>query len=413
MIEGRQIVLAPVTPADSAQLFAWINDRELVRLHGPFRPVSEVEHQAWIDRAVADNGRTILAIRETPQRLVGLVQLVNPHAIHRSVELLIRIGDTGDRGRGLGRQAVELACRHAFDVLGMERVSLHVFEENRQAVAAYEAASFLDEGLMRRAAFIEGAWRNVVVMGRLRGADPEFTEAGFRDLLLGLKAGGYRFARFGETVDDRHVLWRHDIDMSVHRAAKLAAIEAELGVRATYFLNPRASFYNLAEAAVRKCVDAIVDAGHVLGLHYDSGNTRQHAFGVAELENAVNTERRLLETLIGHEVEALSWHNPDMSNILDFDAELIAGLPSAYSGVVRTAYTYCSDSNGYWRHRAMGEVIASGAPRLHLLTHPEWWTPAPLTAGQRADRALNGRTSAARREQNRLLAEGNRRQPDE
>lgn len=412
MIEGHQIVLTPVTPADSDQLFVWINDRELVRLHGPFRTISKTEHRAWMDQAVADNGRAIMAIREGPERLVGLIQLTNSHDVNRSIELRIRIGDPSDRGRGLGRQAVEMACQHAFKVLGMERVVLYVFEDNRQAIAAYEATGFLSEGLMRRAAFIEGEWKNVQVMGRLRGADAEFTEAGYRSLLQSLKSGGYRFARFGETADDRHVLWRHDVDMSVHRAARLSAIEAEMSVRATYFLNPRSSFYSLAEAEILKRIDMIVAAGHLLGLHFDSGDVQREWPTLGELEKEVDGERQFLEHLTGHRVEALSWHNPDMSNVLKFDSPSIAGLPSTYGGHLRGNYVYCSDSNGYWRHQPMGDVIAAGALRLHLLTHPEWWTPAPLTASQRFDRAVNGRANAMRRAQSALLTQGGRIQPD-
>jgi RimJ/RimL family protein N-acetyltransferase len=412
MTDSTEIVLTPIEHTDALRLFAWINDRDLVRMHGPFHSVSEAEHQAWMEHAVSDKGRSVLAIRTEPARLIGLIQLVSPHQVHRSIELRIRIGDVSDRGRGFGRQAVEQACRYAFDALGMERVFLHVFEDNRQAIAAYEAAGFLNEGLMRRAALIEGEWKNVVVMGRLRGADPEFTETGFRALLQALKAGGYRFARFGEAASDQHVLWRHDVDLSVQRAARLAAIEAEMGVQATYFLNPRCGGYNLAEASIHSLVKGIIDGGHILGLHFDTGNVAQNRLSFAQVEKAVDGDRRLLETLTGHKVEALSWHNPDMSNVLEFDAEVVAGLPNAYGRCLRSTYEYCSDSNGYWRYRPMGEIIATGRPRLHLLTHPEWWTPAPLTASQRFDRALNGRAAAVRRAQIALLGRGNRTQPD-
>lgn len=412
MFGSTEIVLTPIAQTDTSRLFAWINDRDLVRLHGPFRPVSEAEHQAWMDRAVSDNGRSVLAIRTASGRLIGIVQLVGPHEVHRSVELRIRIGDASDRGQGFGRQAVDQACRYAFDVLEMERVFLHVFEDNQQAIAAYEAAGFLNEGLMRRAALIDKNWKNVVVMGRLRGADPEFTETGFRALLQALKAGGYRFARFGEVASDQHVLWRHDVDLSVHRAARLAAIEAEMGVQATYFLNPRCGGYSLAEATIRTLVSSIVDAGHIIGLHFDASSVAQDRLSFSQVEKAVDGDRRLVETLTGYKVQALSWHNPEMANLLEFEAEAIAGLPSAYSRGVRSTYEYCSDSNGYWRYRPMGEVISAGGPRLHLLTHPEWWTPAPLTASQRFDRALNGRTAAARRAQIAMLGRGNRTQPD-
>jgi hypothetical protein len=56
----------------------------------------------------------------------------------------------------------------------------------------------------------------------MRGLDPdEFTEAAYRRILQAAK-GHYRFERFGTSSAEPHVLWRHDIDISVHRALRIA-----------------------------------------------------------------------------------------------------------------------------------------------------------------------------------------------
>jgi hypothetical protein len=104
----------------------------------------------------------------------------------------------------------------------------------------------------------------------------------------------------------------------------------------------------------------------------------------------------LLECLLEAPIRAVSWHNPDMSNLLQFDAEEIGGLINAYSGQLRRTYYYCSDSNGYWRFKPMAEVIGEGHPRLHLLTHPAWWTPEPMAPSSRIDRAILGRARKVR-----------------
>jgi RimJ/RimL family protein N-acetyltransferase len=414
MMKGRHVILAPVTAEDSSQLFAWINDRDLVRLHGPFKPVDKASHEQWMRQACADNGQTVMAIREAPgNRLIGLMQLVNGHDIHRSIELRIRIGAPGDRGKGLGREAVNLACRHATETLGMQRVFLHVFSDNAPAIAAYEAAGFVTEGVLRKAAFIEGEWKDVVVMARLTSGATGFTEADFRTLIEALKRGGYRFASYGDALPGRHVLWRHDIDMSVHRAAALASIEAEAGVKATYFFNPRSMCYNLLEPAVADRTRAIIAAGHDIGLHFDAeafgGQTPGGAAWTrADVERAVATERQLLETIIGRPVAAVSWHNPDMSNVLEFGDDHFAGLHNAYSQKLRTGYTYASDSNGHWRFKPMLQVIEEGHERLHLLTHPEWWTRAPMTVDQRVDRAFLGRAWRGLEDYYALLRRGGR-----
>lgn len=237
----------------------------------------------------------------------------------------------------------------------------------------------------------------------------EFTETGFRALLQSLKGHGYRFARYGEAPAERHVIWRHDVDFSMHRAAKLAEIEAEEGATATYFVNPRSTLYNLLEPEIAHLLKRIRGFGHEIGLHFDAGAYDVTTWTTVELEAALSREWSILELIVGEQIGSVSWHNPDMSNLLEFDAEEIGGLFNAYSASLRRDYAYCSDSNGYWRFQPMADVIATGHPRLHLLTHPEWWTPEPMSPSARIDRAIMGRARAVRRNYDALLARGGRR----
>lgn len=211
------------------------------------------------------------------------------------------------------------------------------------------------------------------------------------------------FARFGDKPAEPHVLLRHDVDLSIHRAAKLAAVERDEGATATYFLNPRSSFYNLLEPSVSALVRRIAKAGHDLALHFDGSAYGVRTWLAGELEEAVGKERRILESIIERPVTTISWHNPDQSNLLSFSGETIDGLINAYSERLKREYFYASDSNGYWRFRPMGDVIAERRPRLHLLTHPEWWTPEPMSPSARVDRAILGRGNAVRREYDALL----------
>ncbi|WP_417512981.1 hypothetical protein [Minwuia sp.] len=236
----------------------------------------------------------------------------------------------------------------------------------------------------------------------------DFTEDGFRTLLKALARGGYRFAAYGDAADDRHVIWRHDIDMSVHRAARLAQIEAEEGAFATYLVNPRCDFYNVLEPAISDLLRGIRDLGHEIGLHFDSTRFGDTTWTRTTLVATLKKEKALLETILEHPVRVVSWHNPSLSNLMDFEDEEIGGLCSAYSGPLRRDYTYCSDSNGYWRFRPMGEVIGEGHEKLHLLTHPVWWTPEVMTPSDRIDRAIQGRADRIRADYDHILGRSGR-----
>lgn len=169
MLSGDKITLGPVNAEDLATLHRWINDRALVALSAPYRPVHFSDHEAWWRAVSCDPTVELFAIRRiADDRLVGTCQLLAIDGRHRTAELQIRLGVAEARGKGLGTEAVGLLLRHAFVDRDLERVSLHVLASNAPAIAAYENNGFIREGLLRRAVFVDGHREDLVVMGALR-----------------------------------------------------------------------------------------------------------------------------------------------------------------------------------------------------------------------------------------------------
>lgn len=220
----------------------------------------------------------------------------------------------------------------------------------------------------------------------------DFTERAYRELLRTAR-GLYEFRSFRDAATmTSGVLWRHDIDVSVHRALALARLEHAENCRATYFVHLHSLFYNAFEDEVTACFRQIAELGHEFGVHFDP-----HYYGLAPTDRSTLTallsrEAAAIAALVGAPVDAVSFHNPDIGGWMDVDDDHLAGLVSAYGRQMRTGFGYCSDSNGYWRFEPIPRVIAGKVhPRLQVLTHPEWWVPQPLAPRQRIERAIRGR----------------------
>jgi hypothetical protein len=247
--------------------------------------------------------------------------------------------------------------------------------------------------------------------GASASSDPrihDFTEESYRRILEDARRH-WSFEPFGTLAEEPHALWRHDVDFSVHRAARLAEIECEAGVLATYFFSLHSPFYNLFEAGVTERARYVLSVGHRLGLHFEAdfyGSISGHE----ELHDRLSDESAILERLLEQPVEAFSFHNPDFGGRdINFDSDEIAGLVNAYGHGLRERYSYVSDSNGVWRHRRLAEVVGSGAePLLHVLTHPEWWQAAPMSPRRRVARCVEGRAAATLAAYDRLLADAER-----
>jgi hypothetical protein len=211
--------------------------------------------------------------------------------------------------------------------------------------------------------------------------------------LLRLAKLNYSFIKYEEaTTSSNFILWRHDCDFSLNRALRLAQIEAEHKVSATYFLNPHCDFYNILEKGQSKIIEQILSLGHQIGLHFDADYydiTSEH-----QLDDLVAEEAQWLRNWFGTSINTFSFHNPTPL-ILTCEKETYGDLINCYSSFFKKKVPYCSDSNGYWRFRRLREVLEQATDtNLHILTHPGWWQEQPMPPRNRVLRAIEGRASS-------------------
>jgi RimJ/RimL family protein N-acetyltransferase len=171
---GSKISIGPLAAPDCLPLFRWLNDTEAARLDLAYRPIDWASHKAWFDTIGRDVSKVLFAIRKIGDTgLVGCVTIAQIQSVHRSAELGVRIGEEKDRGQGYGSEALGLALNFCWRHLNLQRVWLHTFKHNERAIRTYAGAGFKREGVLRRAAYIDGQWVDVVVMAKLRPPSKE------------------------------------------------------------------------------------------------------------------------------------------------------------------------------------------------------------------------------------------------
>lgn len=165
-------------------------------------------------------------------------------------------------------------------------------------------------------------------------------------------------------------LVRHDIDFSLSSALRIAQVEAEMGVKATYFLLLSAPHYNLLTPENSRMPRALTDLGHEVGLHYDS--TTVADLPPDEGDAVLRAQAALLGTLSGGPVTAIARHNPGFGGVDPM--EHAEGFLSAYDPRFTSEITYVSDSCGAWREEGLAVLgAAEPPPHLQLLVHPLFW----------------------------------------
>ena len=168
MLCGKSVTLGPVLSVDFPSLFLWADDLEAARLNETYRPaVWKGQEDFWFNTG-DDPSRVFFAIRKLgASPIIGYVQITNIDAVHRSAIIGLRIGDEANRGQGYGKDALRLAVDYCWKHLNLSRIGLVAFETNRRAIRLYSALGFEQEGVLRRAVFIDGRWLDMVVMALL------------------------------------------------------------------------------------------------------------------------------------------------------------------------------------------------------------------------------------------------------
>ena len=215
----------------------------------------------------------------------------------------------------------------------------------------------------------------------------EFTPAGYGAMIEALLTRGYGVTGFAEARPERrHLILRHDIDVSIEAALEMAQVEARLGVSSSYFVLLRSPLYNPLDPDNLDALCRLRALGHAIGLHLDAA-----LYDGAALDEAAARECGILEAMLAQPVTLISFHRP--APALLGRAGKIAGRVHAYQPRFFREMGYCSDSGGAWRHGAPLDHPAVGAGRgLQLLTHPVWWTGGGARdIAQRLERFLDER----------------------
>lgn len=214
----------------------------------------------------------------------------------------------------------------------------------------------------------------------------DFTISNYRKLLL-LASENYSFRFFNQDYESKSILLRHDLEFSIPVALQMAQIEAELGIKATYFIQLHSEFYNTLEKASIKSIQQIKNLGHQIGLHFDS-----HFWEIEtedELEKYIEIDKIVLQSYIDCRINAFSFHN-NTEFTLSCRKNQYCELLNVYSDYYRNNYAYNADSLGYWRYERLEDRLTMAKEdALQVLIHDGMWQEEVLPPRRRIFKVID------------------------
>jgi RimJ/RimL family protein N-acetyltransferase len=167
LVRGRLRLRAP-HPDDRAA-------RQQIGIHAEFRRMVGADEQTSgpMSAEAADGWYQNLAsapcawVIEVDGQCIGTARLHSFDLPNRRARYAVGIFAPAHWNLGWGTAATSLVLRYAFETLGLHRVDLRVLAYNTRAIRAYEKAGFVQEGIEREGALINGRWESDVWMSML------------------------------------------------------------------------------------------------------------------------------------------------------------------------------------------------------------------------------------------------------
>jgi [ribosomal protein S5]-alanine N-acetyltransferase len=167
LIKGNNVLLRQPIDSDVEDYYKVKIDEELVRMYGGnTKKIKPKTKERAIEMIEGLRKKPLAWCIEYEGRFVGHARLTVNEDDNRA-RYAVGLFDPSVWSKGLGTEITQLILRYAFEELKLHRVDLRVLQYNKRAIRCYEKCGFVQEGVEREGALIEGKYETDVFMSIL------------------------------------------------------------------------------------------------------------------------------------------------------------------------------------------------------------------------------------------------------
>lgn len=174
MLKGTIVNLRSLRQSDWEKTLEWRNDpniKVMAMMH-PY-PITEFLEKEWYEDLLKNKNNKVVyfAIVNKEDIPIGYIFLNNISLLHRNCYMGIVIGDTTNRGKGVGTEAINLIASYAFNTLNLHKITIEVIDLNINAIIVYEKLGFVKEGCLKQHFFVNNEFYDVFIMSLFKRQD--------------------------------------------------------------------------------------------------------------------------------------------------------------------------------------------------------------------------------------------------
>ena len=164
-IVGNKVYLSPIIEQDLDKYYVWMNNSYIINNIGRSDKItSEFSNKEWFDKTLKDEKYVLSIINNADNSLIGCCGFNDVNFVHRTCEIYIYIGEDDARGKGFGKESLNLMIEYAFNILNMHSVFIKVFEFNNVALNLYKSVGFKVIGRRRKNYYLNGKYYDTIYL---------------------------------------------------------------------------------------------------------------------------------------------------------------------------------------------------------------------------------------------------------
>lgn len=208
----------------------------------------------------------------------------------------------------------------------------------------------------------------------------------YDNFLKFIKDNDYQVYTVGEWFENKPneaIIIRHDVDVDILSAKKIADIEwNRYCIKTTYCVMPTSPAYNLYEPIYQEALTSIQENEHEIGLHFNISDNynKNYVFDdyqLIYLKHLIDYNKKVLLPMLElqRDITALSYHNPSVIGLQMNEYPIIEGYNNTHYREIFQEDRYLSDSCQELRQNPFDFIEENyGKFPLQLNFHPLHFT---------------------------------------
>lgn len=173
VLENDEICLRAPEPEDLEVMFKLENDAQAWEQGCTTVPFSHFLLRQYIEQATGDiytdKQARLMIGRKSDGAVLGCADLVNYEPMHQRAEVGI-IVVSEHRNKGVGKAALEILCRYAFDGLHLHQLAAYVAADNLASLKLFKHCGFGEAHLLKDwLRHADGGYKDAWLLQKIKG----------------------------------------------------------------------------------------------------------------------------------------------------------------------------------------------------------------------------------------------------